>query len=78
MIYVRSVLFGLFVLVVSAIVIGLLNFVRRIIFYLIIRPPGGFEMSWDFSVLLEWPLLWILEFLIFAAGCYWKFRGLSN
>ena len=78
MIYVRSALFGLFVLVMSAIVIGLLNFIRRIIFYIIIRPPSGFQMSWDFSVLLEWPLLWVLEFLVFAAGFYWEFCSLSN
>jgi hypothetical protein len=78
MIYVRCVVFGLFAVVLSAIVGGMLNLVRRIISYLVTRPSGGFEMSWDLAALLERPYLWILEFIIFAAGFYWEYRRVSN
>ncbi len=35
-------------------------------------------MNWDLTALFKSRVLWVLEFLIFAAGFYWEFRSLSN
>jgi hypothetical protein len=78
MIYVRSFLFGLFAVALLVILSGLLNVLRKGLMYVSLKPPGGFEMSWDITAVRKSRVLWVLVFLILAAGFYWEFQILSN
>jgi hypothetical protein len=78
MIYVRSFLVGLFGVVLLILLSGLINVFRQGFMYMALKPPGGLRMSWDLTAVRESRMLWLLIFVLFAAGFYWEFRRLSN
>jgi hypothetical protein len=78
MIYVRSFSCGLLAVVLLVLLSGLVNFMRRVLIYLVTKPPGEFQMVWDLTAVRESRALWVLIFLVFAAGFFWEFQTLSN
>ena len=76
MVYVKSIVAGLVVLVMSAIVIRV---VVAIFLRTIMKPAPGELIGWDpVSLARTYPVAYLLPVIIFLAGFIWEFRRASR
>jgi hypothetical protein len=71
MIYIKSTVVGLVMLVLATIVYIAYAFIMMIRTY---TPPPGGEVSLDLRALLSGPIYWLIALAAFALGFYWKLR----
>jgi hypothetical protein len=75
-IYVRSILAGIAVVLTAAVI---LSFVALLVPTIRYGPMAG---TWNLfnplSALVRWPLAWFFATIIFGAGFYWELQNVSN
>ena len=70
MIYIKSTLVGVLMLVLATIVYIAYAFIMMIRTY---TPPPGGEVTLDLRALLSGPIYWLIALAAFAIGFYWEF-----
>jgi hypothetical protein len=75
MVYVKSILAGLAFVVVSALVLPVVALMAPTVRY----RRGGYEgIGFDPSLLVHWPVAWVVGAVIFSAGFYWELQRASR
>jgi hypothetical protein len=75
MVYVKSILAGLAAVVVSAVVLPIVALMAPTVRY----RRGGYQgIGFDPSLLVHWPVAWVVGAVVFSAGFYWEFQRASK
>jgi hypothetical protein len=75
MIYLKSVIAGIAALIISA---ALFPIVGILLYTLIARPQADSAIGWDPVSAAKSPTVWLIALIVFSAGFYWEFHGLTK